>query len=133
MGNAFETICQQFVRLHGQEVLGLPVRELGRIWAGDYDLDLAGSLLDGSSLYGECKWWIDLVGEKVLERLLETSNQTKYGTRDECTQYLLFSRSGFSTALKPRMKKQTNLHLIGLDALFEKPIRKNRGKRRDRN
>ena len=73
MGGAFERICREFVRLHGQEVLGIAAREVGRVWAADYDLDVAGELLDGSSLYGECKWWKDPVGENVLERLLETS------------------------------------------------------------
>jgi hypothetical protein len=28
--------------------------------------DIAGKLLDGSMIYGECKWWKDPVGENIL-------------------------------------------------------------------
>jgi uncharacterized protein len=106
MGAIFEGIWEQ-------EVLGQPARTVGRIWAAEYDLDVAAKLLDGSSVYGECKWWKDPVGENVLERLLETCGQTKYGTRTAQTQYVLFSRSGFTAALKACARKDEQLHLIG--------------------
>ena len=129
MGAVFEMICREFMRLHAQEVLGQPVRTVGRVWAADYDLDVAGELLDGSSVYGECKWWKDPVGENVLERLLETAGRAKYGTRDKRTQYLLFSRSGFTPALKARAKRGAQLHLIGLEHLLATPTPRKRAAR----
>jgi uncharacterized protein len=120
MGAIFEGICRDYIRLHGQEILGQPARTVGRVWAAEYDLDVAAELLDGSSVYGECKWWKDPVGENVLERLLETSGQAKYGTRNAQTQYVLFSRSGFTAALKARARKDRQLHLIG-PAILLKP------------
>jgi uncharacterized protein len=130
MGGAFERICREFVRLHGQELLGVAAREIGRVWAGDYDLDVAGELLDGSSVYGECKWWKDAVGENVLERLLETSKRAKYGSRDARTQYLLFSRSGFTPALKARAKREPKLHLVELASLLGQQPKKSRRKQK---
>jgi len=41
-----------------------------RIWQTDYAIDVAGTLLDGSMLYGECKWWAGAVGEHVLDDLI---------------------------------------------------------------
>ncbi len=124
MGAAFETICHEFMRLHAQTILKIPVRTVGRIWTANYDLDVAGELLDGSTIYGECKWWKDKVGENVLERLLETSAQAKYGTSDERTQYLLFSKFGFTPALKARAKQDKKLHLVTLEKLLGKKPRR---------
>ena len=118
MGAVFEVICREYVRFHAQEILELPARTVGRVWAADYDLDVAAELLDGSSVYGECKWWKDPVGENVLEHLLETSAQSKYGSRDEHTQYVLFSRSRFTAALEARAKRDARLHLVGLEHLL---------------
>lgn len=120
MGSIFEGICRDYMRLHGQEILGQPARTVGRVWAADHDLDVAAELLDGSSVYGECKWWKDPVGENVLERLLETSGQAKYGTRNAHTQYVLFSRSGFTPALKTCARKDPQLHLVGPERLLGK-------------
>jgi uncharacterized protein len=93
---------------------------VGRVWAAEYDLDVVAELLDDSSMYGECKWWKDPVGENMLERLLETSGQAKYGTRNAHTQYVLFSRSGFTPALKTRAKKDQRFHLVGPERLLRK-------------
>jgi hypothetical protein len=53
------------------------------------------------------------VDDNVLERLLETSEQAKYGNRNAQTQYVLFSKSGFTAMLKARARKDPQLHLIG--------------------
>jgi uncharacterized protein len=120
MGAVFEGVCREFMRFHAQTILKTPARVVGRVWAANYDLDVAGELLDGATLFGECKWWKDKVGENVLERLLETSAQAKYGTSDERTQYLLFSKSGFTPALKVRARQNKALHLVTLEKLFGK-------------
>jgi uncharacterized protein len=118
LGAAFERICREYVRRYGQELLGQPAREVGRVWAADYDLDVAGKLIKGGTLYGECKWWKDPIGENVLERLLETSPQSNYGERNKQTHYLLFSRSGFTPALEARAEQDVNLHLVRLEHLL---------------
>lgn len=51
-----------------QERLPAPAQEIGRVWQGDYDIDVAGRLLDGSMLYGECKWWRQLASGRPRAR-----------------------------------------------------------------
>jgi AAA+ ATPase superfamily predicted ATPase len=65
MGDAFEEICREHARRFSQEKFSAPAQEVGRIWHADFDIDVAGKLLDGSMIYGECKWWKDPVGEKL--------------------------------------------------------------------
>ena len=57
MGGIFEWICRDYARLFAREVLPTAAREVGQIWAKDYDIDVAGRLLDEASFSGECKWW----------------------------------------------------------------------------
>lgn len=54
-------------------------REVGRIWGADFDIDIAGTLLDGSMIYGESKWWKDPVGENILDQLIERASLTYKG------------------------------------------------------
>ena len=63
MGMGFEEICREHARSHSQERLPTPAQEIGQVWGPDYDIDVAGQLLDGSMLYGECKWSRNEVGE----------------------------------------------------------------------
>lgn len=112
MGSAFERIAREYSARHLQEAYGVPAREVGQVWAGDYDLDVAGTLLDGSSFYGECKWWQEAVGENILERLLETSRRAGYGVQNAETRFALFSRSGFTTALTKRAENDPQLELF---------------------
>ena len=118
MGAAFERICRDYTKRFIQEQLGIPTKEVGQIWAADYDLDVTGELLDGSRLYGECKWWQDRVGENILERLLETSKQAEQNPKNP--KYLLFSRNGFTPSLIQRAQDTTQLHLISLSNLMGK-------------
>jgi uncharacterized protein len=114
MGLAFEEICRQYAQMHLQEVLGVPAKRVGQIWAADYDLDLAGVLLDGRIFYGECKWWKEKVGENILSKLVETSSRT----RTEPSIKLLFSKTGFTNALIEHSKTEPNLILLSLPELL---------------
>jgi uncharacterized protein len=118
MGSLFERICQEYMRLYGQELLGNPAQEVGRIWAGDFDIDVAGKLLDGSVFYGECKWWKNLVGENILDRLIENSTRTTYGKGNIPCHYLIFARQGFTTDLRARAANHPNVHLVTPEKLL---------------
>jgi uncharacterized protein len=118
MGEVFEWICRDFVRLHAREIVPASAREVGKIWAADYDVDVAATLLDGRVLAGECKWWKDPVGENVLARLKENAARSAYFRDGEEPHYLLFSRNGFTPRLEERSAREANLHLVGLDRLL---------------
>jgi hypothetical protein len=119
MGGVFEWICRDYVRLYGQEELGVPAKEVGQIWTADFDLDVAGTLLDGAALFGECKWWKGPTGENVLDRLVLNAARTRYGSEAAARHHLVFSRNGFTTDLKTRAAREPRTHLVGLEELLE--------------
>lgn len=111
VGNTFERICRDYMRLYGQEAFGIPAREVGSIWSGDFDVDVAATLLNGQVVYGECKWWKDPVGVNILEHLREKTQPVKYGKGQP--EYALFARNGFTAAVQ-----QESVKLLGLAELY---------------
>lgn len=89
-----EEICREHARRHSQERLSAPAQEIGQVWGPDYDIDVAGRLLDGSVLYGECKWSRNEVGEGVLDTLLGRAERTSYGRGATQRYFALYARSG---------------------------------------
>lgn len=118
MGERFEEICRQWIRLYGQELLPSAALEVGRIWAADYDVDVAATLLNGEQVFGECKWWGKPMGQNVLDRLRQTSGQTPYLNRKTEPYHLLFARAGFTPELQvtaagdPRLILQEPANLL---------------------
>lgn len=111
MGGAFEEICREHARRFSQENFAAPAQEVGRIWGADFDIDIAGTLLDGSMIYGECKWWKDPVGENILDQLIERASLTEYGRDNPKRQFILYSRNGFTPALRKRATSQPGVAL----------------------
>lgn len=112
MGGLFEWICRDYARLFVNEVLPAPAQEVGQIWGADFDIDVAGRLLDGSAFAGECKWWKERVGTNVLDHLRDTVTRTPY-ERDAAERYLLlFSRSGFTPELRRQARRDPRVRLL---------------------
>ena len=119
MRGIFAWICRDYARLFAREVLPTAAREVGQIWAKDYDIDVAGRLLDEASFSGECKWWSGPVGLNVLERLRDTTGRTTYfADRVGGLHYLLFSRSGFTDDLKRCRDEDPSIRLLGPEELL---------------
>ncbi|MBA2664045.1 MAG: restriction endonuclease [Bradymonadaceae bacterium] len=110
MGEIFEWIAHQYVARHGAERLGIPCREVGKIWGADYDIDIAATLLDGTVLFGECKWWSSPVGMNVLDDLRADAAKTTYG-RNARRQFLIASKSGFTAELEAYARDEDSVHL----------------------
>jgi uncharacterized protein len=102
MGGLFEWICRDYVRLYAPERLPAAAREVGQVWGDDFDIDVAGTLLDAHTFSGECKWWDGPVGANVIERLRETTAAAAYyrGRAPDTHVFLLFSRSGFTNEVE---------------------------------
>jgi uncharacterized protein len=130
MGGAFEEICREHARRFSQEYFSAPAQEIGRIWQADYDIDVAGKLLDGSMLYGECKWWTDLVGENILDELIERASRTDYGRDNHKRQFVLYARTGFTTALQRRAATQPGIVLHTPQTMLRKPRTRTRSAKR---
>jgi uncharacterized protein len=99
MGGAFEEICREHARRHSQERLSTPAQEIGQIWGADFDIDIAGRLLDDSMLYGECKWRRGDVGEDVLNVLIGRANKTVYGRGVDRRHFALYARTAFTAGV----------------------------------
>lgn len=126
MGPVFEEICRDHARLHSQEILHAPAQTVGQLWAADYDIDVTGRLLDGAALYGECKWSTSLIGENILDLLLERAGKTDYGKEAKMSYHLIYSRTGFTDSLRARGGTTPSLRLLTLSDLLGAPDRKQR-------
>jgi AAA+ ATPase superfamily predicted ATPase len=102
MGGAFEEICREHARRYSQERLPAPAQEVGQVWGADYDIDVAGRLLDGSMLYGECKWRRGEVGEDVVSTLIRRAEHTAYGRGENRRHFVLYARTAFKTGVLER-------------------------------
>lgn len=127
MGATFEEICRKHVRLHADEFLPTTLAggagdDVGRIWAGDYDIDVAARLLDNSVVYGECKWRNQLLGMDVLTHLVDSANRTSFGAEAEQRHFLLFSKSGFEDRLIEEAANDPKLHLFTPESLVRPPL-----------
>lgn len=118
MGELFEWICRDHARLYAQEMLSAPVQIVGQVWAADYDIDVVGLLLDGTALFGECKWRRDQVGQNVLDRLVDCSQRTSYGRTAPSRSFVLYSRSGYTDSARQRADGGQAFHLLGPQELL---------------
>lgn len=126
MGPVFEEICRDHARLHSQEILQASAQTVGQLWAADYDIDVIGRLLDGAALYGECKWSTSLIGENILDLLLERATKTDYGQEAKMSYHLIYSRTGFTDALRARGGATPSLRLLTLSDILGSPDKKQR-------
>ena len=126
MGPVFEEICRDHARLYSQELLPAPAQIVGQFWAADYDIDVIGRLLDGAFIHGECKWSTSLIGENILDHLLERASKADYGKEAKTSYHLLYAKTGFTDALKARLAVMPSLRLVTLSDLLGGPAKKPR-------
>jgi AAA+ ATPase superfamily predicted ATPase len=124
MGLAFEEICREHVRRHIQERLPAPAQEIGQIWASDHDIDVVGRLLDGSMLYGECKWSQAEIGEGVLDTLIDRAEKAAYGQGEGRRFYALYGRTGFKPGVRKRAADDPTILLYSPKSMLQTPARK---------
>jgi len=97
----FEVICRQWVRHYATERIRAVVQDVGKIWSSEYDIDVAGRLLDGSGLAGECKWRREPTGAAALRQLREpVAASAFYADKLAAVRYFIFSRSRATAELK---------------------------------
>lgn len=120
MGEWFEVICRQWVRFYAPERLPAVAQAVGKIWASDYDVDVAGELLDGTRVAGECKWRRDTTGATVLRELqTRVAANPFYADRDEGrTIHLIFSRSPVTSELQRLAAADRSVVVVGASELI---------------
>ncbi|MBN9305888.1 MAG: AAA family ATPase [Devosia sp. 67-54] len=121
MGTAFEPICLDHVRQFGKESMGSSAQKVGQIWGADYDIDVAGLLLNGTFFYGECKWRSTRIDLGMVETLKRRADLTAYGKGHPGKQFIFFSRNGFKPEVEHLPQSDASIHLIGPEELAYYP------------
>lgn len=120
MGAAFEEICRQYAARHIGEVTGgVHARVVGSLWGfKDFDIDVAGDLLDGTPFFGEVKWRSVKVDLGMVRTLRERALASGYESDRPGKVLLFFSRSGFRPEVEKEAKVDASLKLISPEMLL---------------
>jgi AAA+ ATPase superfamily predicted ATPase len=117
---AFEEAAREFLVAKTREgkLPFLPER-IGRLWSRAGELDvLAISRSEQTALAGECKWSVNPVGMNILEDLKRRSAKMAQESSIEHIHYALFSRKGFTNALREHAVKN-DIGLYTVDDLVQ--------------
>jgi len=100
-GTAFEQLARRAITVLGDsEKLSFVPEHVGRIWSRAVEVDIAAvSRRDRAAILGECKWTNRKMSERDLENLRVRTGRLPL-TQDWSITYALFSRSGFTAALR---------------------------------
>lgn len=122
MGPIFEKVCMEYLLWkNGQGELPILFTEIGRWWGTDshkreeVEIDLVAKDRD-RCLFGECKWRNELLDHSVLKKLKEKAEVFHDNRQD--TWFYLFSKSGFTEAVKDDAKKDDGIVLVGVDEML---------------
>ena len=105
---AFEEAAREFVAAQARagKWSFLPER-IGSWWSSTAELDVLAIHQAGKmALVGECKWSVNPVGTNILEDLKRRAGAMAQESGIEHFQYILFSRKGFTAALKEQAKHE---------------------------
>ena len=122
MGHVFEKICTQYlIRLAKQRKLPFVPHTMGRWWGNnpktrkEDDIDILALDKSGqSAIFCECKYRNKLFD---MDEYKDFLNATAIFTKPNNRFYYLFSKSGFTKAVKTSAQHD-GVKLVGLDDLF---------------
>ena len=121
VGHVFEDCTKQYMwHIITEKQLPVSFKKIGRWWGNnpkerrEEEVDFI-AYSEENAIFGECKWRNEPVSERVLDTLIERAKLFP-GFSDIC--YILFSKSGFTSALEERATRQGNVTLVGVDDMF---------------
>jgi AAA+ ATPase superfamily predicted ATPase len=111
----FERACQNVL----PDLVDRQFQAVGQWWFKEHELDVLG-LTDEGLVAGECKFTSSPVSENVLADLERTTEQVQWSQEpaDADTQYVLFSRSGYTTDVENQARSRDDLSLFTVADLF---------------
>jgi hypothetical protein len=122
---AYEDLCRQVAATGRLATGGLATRRwsrVGRWWNRFDEIDVVGFADDGGLLAGEAKWSSRPVGLNVLDELRAKVERSGLGANAHDVTFALFSRSGFTPALRTASHASSDVVLV--EGLTPKPLRK---------
>jgi len=111
----FERACQTVL----PSLVDRQFQAVGQWWFKEHELDVLG-VTDEGLVAGECKFTSSPVSEGVLTDLERTTEQVQWSQKpaDGDTQYVLFSRSGYTTDVENQARSRDDLSLFTVADLF---------------
>jgi AAA+ ATPase superfamily predicted ATPase len=112
----FERLCQRAL----PTLIDRQFRAVGQWWFKQHELDVLG-LADEGLVAGECKFTTDPVSEATLADLERTAAEVRWPEQpsDGATQYVLFSRSGYTDGLKRAAGARDDVRLVSLGEVVD--------------
>ena len=127
-GRAFEECVVQYMwRLAKDKKLPFSFKKIGRWWGSnpkerkEEEIDFI-AFSGANAVFGECKWKNSKTGIETLDDLVRKGEMFPGFTN---IHYMLFSKSGFTDALRRTAKKQGNITLVEVNDMFFR-LEKNR-------
>jgi len=126
VGGVFEECAAAYIwRCLKADRLPIQIHDAGRWWGNnaaekrqeEIDIVAAG---DGAAIFGECKWRNEAQGIGVLHKLIERSLLLKQFKEKH---YMIFSKSGFTEALRREAEQMGNVALVTPDMMFEEYLK----------
>ena len=115
MGDAFESLCRDFLIYDWLPESESYIKRIGRHWDRDFDIDICAELGDGSLIMGECKW-----GEPITYSHLEKLRmRMKSLIVDHDVKFVLFSGRGLFSKELREASTRGEVMLIGPDELIQ--------------
>ncbi|XGI83669.1 ATP-binding protein (plasmid) [Halorutilales archaeon Cl-col2-1] len=110
----FERLCQNAI----PDLLDRRFLDVGQWWFKEHEIDVLGLTKEGL-VAGECKFTSSPVSEGVLFGLENTAEEVRWSEEpaDASTQYVLFSRSGYTDDLLRCAESRDDVSLFGLSDL----------------
>jgi hypothetical protein len=101
----------------GDALVGSRARQVGGLWGDGYDLEIAGTLRTGATLYGSAIWGrIATVADA--EAVHRQMRATRYGFGREARLRVLFTSAGATEPLLRRVARDELLRVIPLESAF---------------
>jgi AAA+ ATPase superfamily predicted ATPase len=101
---AYEDICREWIWDHRATVF--TPQKVGRWWDKNTEIDIVAIGRENNILFGEVKWSKNLVGVDIVASLKEKSRFVKWGKAKRLESFILFSRSGFTDALRKQAESE---------------------------
>lgn len=109
----YEDVCRERMwEMNAKGAWPFYFSKLGRHWDSKEEIDIAAIDPDGKNLIlGECKYWQEPVGVRVLRELEAKAKTVAWEKEKRKTWFVLFSVNGFTEELKAEAAARTDLQL----------------------
>ena len=113
---SFEELCLQYINLlKYKDELPFRLKNVGRWWDKNTEIDIVGFSKDNEYLFGECKWRNEKTNISVLNNLITKSEENFKPLK---SIYYIFSKAGFTQELIDIAKNNDKIYLVDLNSLF---------------